>query len=49
MEYATRRWFDGLGLKTIEGGFIGLGLKTRAEVPRRNGRAHGGIGEFASR
>jgi hypothetical protein len=30
--------FDGLGLKTMRGGFTGLGLKTRAEVPRRNGR-----------
>jgi hypothetical protein len=27
-----------LGLKTIGGGFTGLGLKTQAEVPRRNRR-----------
>jgi hypothetical protein len=32
-----RRGFGGLGLETIDGGFTGLGLKTRAEVPRRNG------------
>jgi hypothetical protein len=38
MEYATRERFCGLGLKIIGGGFMGLGLRTRAEVPRRNGR-----------
>jgi hypothetical protein len=30
--------FGGLGLKTIGGGFTSSGLKTRAEVSRRNGR-----------
>jgi hypothetical protein len=38
MEYATRERFGGLGLKTIDGGFTGLSLKTQAEVPRRNRR-----------
>jgi hypothetical protein len=30
--------FGGLDLKTIGDGFTSLGLKTRAEIPRRNGR-----------
>jgi hypothetical protein len=30
--------FGGFVRKTIGGGFTGLGLKTRAEVPRRNGQ-----------
>jgi hypothetical protein len=38
MEYATREWFGGLGLKTIGDGFTSLGLKIQVEVPRRNGR-----------
>jgi hypothetical protein len=38
MEYATCGQFGGLGLQTIGGWFVGLGLKTRAEVSRRNGR-----------
>ena len=49
MEYATHGQFDGLGLKTIGGRFTGLSLKTRVEVPRRNGAAHGGIIEVALR
>ena len=41
--------FGDLGRKTTGGRFSGLGLKTWAEVPRRNGAAHGGITEVASR
>ena len=35
--------------RRVAGQFPGLGLKTRAEVPRRNGAARGGITEVASR
>ena len=49
MEYTTCGRFDGSGLKTIGRLFTGLGLKTRAEVLRRNGAARGGITEVASR
>jgi len=41
--------FGGLGRKTTGGRFSGLGLKIRAEVPRRNGAACGGITEVAPR
>ena len=41
--------FGDLGRKTTSEGFSGLGHKTRAEVPRRNGAAHGGITEVVSR
>jgi hypothetical protein len=36
--------FGGLVRKTIGGGFMGLGLKTRAEVPRRNRRHVAALG-----
>ena len=49
MEYATRGGFGGFVHKTIGGGFTGLGLKTRAEVPRMERTARGGIREVASR
>jgi hypothetical protein len=36
--------FGGLGLKIISGGFTSLGLKTRVEVSRRNGRHVAALG-----
>jgi hypothetical protein len=48
MEYATRGRFDGLSLKTIGGRFMGLDLKSRTEVPRRNWAARGEITEVVS-
>jgi hypothetical protein len=48
MEYATHRRFDGLGLKTIGGRFMGLGLKSWTEVPRRNWAVRGEITEVMS-
>jgi hypothetical protein len=41
--------FGGLGLKTIDDRFTGLGFKTRVEVPKKKRTARGGIEEFASR
>ena len=49
MEYATRSGFGGFILKTIGGGFMGLDLKTRAEVPRTGRTARGDIREVASK
>jgi hypothetical protein len=49
MEYTTRRQFDGLSLKTTGWWFRGFVLKTRAEVPRKNGTARVGNTEVASR
>jgi hypothetical protein len=43
------RTAGGLSLKTTGGQFHGFGLKTWAEVPRRNGAARGGITKVASR
>jgi hypothetical protein len=47
MEYATHDWFGGLSLKTTGRRVPGLGLKTQAEVPRRNRAAHGFIARLA--
>ena len=41
--------FGGLGCKTTGGRFLGLGLKTQAEILRRNGAARGGITKVVSR
>jgi hypothetical protein len=48
-EYATCRWFGGLGLKTIGGRFYGFGSQNLGGGFKEERIAHGGIEEFASR
>ena len=49
MEYATRGWFSGLGLKTIGGRFHEFGPQNPGGGSEEERTARGGIGEFASR
>ena len=49
MEYATRGWFGGLGLKTISGRFHGFGPQNPDGGSEEERTAHGGIEKFASR
>ena len=49
MEYATRRRFGGLGLKTIVDRFPGFWPQNPGGGSDEEWTAHGGIEEFASR
>ena len=49
MEYATRGWFGGLGLKTIGGQFHGFRPQNPGGGSEEKWTARGGIKEFASR
>ena len=49
MEYATRRRFGGLGLKTIGGRFHGFGPQNPGGGSEEEQTARGGIEEIASR
>jgi len=49
MEYATRGWFGGFGLKTIGGRFHGFGPQNPGGGSEEERMARGGIEEFALR
>jgi hypothetical protein len=49
MEYATHRWFGGLGLKTIGGRFRGFRPQNPSGGSEEEQTTRGGIEEFASR
>jgi hypothetical protein len=49
MEYATRRRFGGLGLKTIGGRVCGFGPQNPGGGSEEERTARGGIEEFVSR
>ena len=49
MEYATRERVWWFGPQNHRWMVFGFGSQNRAEVPRRNGAAHGRITEVASR
>jgi hypothetical protein len=49
MEYATRRWFGGLGLKTIGGQVYGFGPQNPSEGSDEERTTRNGVREFASR
>jgi hypothetical protein len=49
MEYATRRRFDGLGLKTIGGRFPGFGPQNPGGGSEEERTVRSDIEEFASR